>query len=127
MANNPKLAEVRVATQFGPGNPGGNSNPAKRAAGAAAWRALLADFEENGVDAILAMREANPTAYVQLVASGLPAEKALDLTVRKVESLMEEQARMMAESYLESKRRSAAGPVGADPVHDSVPTGLPTG
>ena len=109
------------------GNPLGRHNPAKRLAGEACWKALRDDFEANGVQAIIEMREKKPEAYVALVASGLPVEKAIDLTVNRVESLMEEQARLMAESYLESKRRSAAGPVGADPVHNSVQAGLPTG
>lgn len=127
MANNPKLAEVRAATQFGPGNQGGNSNPAKRAVGRAAWNALLADFEENGVQAIIDMREKKPEAYVALAASGLPAEKAVDLTVRRVESLSEEQSRMMAEEIIERHKRRLASAKLAAGVHDSDAAGLPSG
>lgn len=111
------------ATRFKPGNAGGGLNPAKREAGATCWKELLADFTENGAAAIIAMREANPTAYVQLVASGLPAEKNIDITTRHVESLSEEQARMMAETIIEqSQRRLAPSSGGAARVHDSVST-----
>lgn len=109
------------------GNPLGRHNPAKRLAGEACWKALRDDFMENGVDAIIEMRTKKPEAYIALVASGLPAEKALDVTVRKAETLLEEQARLMAESYLESKRRAAAGSPEPNTVHDSVQAGLPTG
>lgn len=125
---NPNLPPVE--TRFKPGqvaNPLGRHNPAKRLAGEACWKALRDDFEANGVEAIIEMRTKKPEAYVALVASGLPAEKALDLTVRKAESLLEEQARLMAESYLESKRRAAVGSPEPDSVHDSVSPGLPTG
>ena len=108
-------------------NPLGRHNPAKRTAGEKCWAALRDDFEVNGVAAIEAMREANPVAYVQLIASGLPAEKAIDLNVRTAESLHDEQARMIAESYLETVRRATAGAEGSDSVHAELPAGLPTG
>jgi hypothetical protein len=119
-----------VETRFQPGqsgNPAGRTNPAKRAAGEACWKALLADFEANGAEAVERLRAEHPKEYVTLVASGLPQETKTDLNVHKVESLHEEQARWMAESYIESRKRAAASEVGADPVHASVPAGLPTG
>lgn len=121
---NPKLPEVGIETRFGAGKNMPGANPAKRAVGRAAWNALLADFEENGVQAIIDMREKKPEAYVALAASGLPAEKAVDLTVRRVESLSEEQARMMAEEILERHKRIGTGSELAAGVHDSHAAGL---
>ena len=127
---NPNPPPPPVANQFKPGqsgNPLGRHNPAKRLAGEAAWKALRDDFEVNGVQAIIDMREKKPEAYVALVASGLPAEKAIDLTVKRLESLTEEQSRLMAEEIIERHKRrlaSAGEPAG---VHDSVPAGLPAG
>ncbi len=124
---NPSIATAGTATRFAPGNAGGGRNPAKRAAGQACWEALLADFGEHGVQAIIDMRTAKPEQYVSLVASGLPAEKAIDLTVKHAESLSDEQSRLMAEEILERhKRRTASAGLTAS-VHDSVSTGLPTG
>lgn len=108
------------------GNPLGRTNPAKRAAGESCWKALLADFTKHGVKAIRDMRENKPEQYVTLVASGLPAEKSIDLNVRNHESLSDEQSRLMAEEILErSKRRLTASAGGANPIHDSVPARLP--
>lgn len=116
------------ATQFAEGNPGGNINPAKRATGRAAWRAMLADFEVHGVHAIERMREEFPSQYVQLAASGLPTEKSIDLNVHRRETLSEEQSRMMAETIIEQhKRRIATSPVESASVYDSAATRLPTG
>ena len=105
----------------------GRTNPAKRAAGEACWKGLLADFLVNGIDAIVAFRTANPGGYVQLVASGLPAETKIEATIHTGPLLTLAQAADMAESIIESSRRSTAGASGTDPVRDSEPTGLPAG
>jgi hypothetical protein len=71
--------------------------------------------------------EGNSPRLTSLLASGLPVETKHDHSIRKVESLHEEQARLMAETYIESRQRAAASEVGADPVHAGVPAGLSTG
>ena len=115
------------ATRFtsGPDNKGGGRNPAKRAAGQACWDALLADFKEFGIPSIIAFREAFPAAYVTLVASGLPIESRREIEVRRVESLSEEQARMMAEEIIaqyvnDDDGSISAGASGVDTLHDSL-------
>lgn len=122
-----KPASLSNLRSFKPGESGnlaGRTNPAKRAAGESCWKALLEDFTKHGVKAIVKMRATKPEQYVALVASGLPAEKAIDLNVRTAESLNEQQARMMAEEYLASC--VAVGAQGADPVHAGVPARLPS-
>jgi hypothetical protein len=52
-------------------------------------------------------------------------ETKADITVRKAESMHEEQARLLAESYIEARRVASAGAAASDPVHSSVSTGLP--
>ena len=127
MSNPSSLAYLKPFAPGQSGNPAGRTNPAKRAAGEACWKALLADFEANGAEAVERLRTEHPREYVALVASGLPAETKADLTVRKGETIHEEQARLIAETFIESRRRAAAVAVEPDPVHGSVPAGLPTG
>lgn len=76
------------------------------------------------------MSASQVTAAIALLRKVVPdkTESKTDLTVRRIESLGEEQARLMAQSYIAQSQRSAAlSETGADPVHDSVPTGLPPG
>lgn len=129
MAVNPaSLANLRSVKPGQVLNPEGRTNPAKREAGEKCWKALLEDFVEHGVQAIIDFREANPGAYVQLAASGLPAETKHDLNIHRAESLTEEQTRMMAEEYIEQAKRVAAQLCAPEPVgvHDSLPSGLQT-
>ena len=65
-----------VATRFKPGNPGGpGRKPGSRIVLTEAFlRALREDFEKHGVASIEAMRVANPTDYIKIVA-GLLAKQ----------------------------------------------------
>ena len=88
--------------------PGQSGNPAGRPKGSrhklqeSFLKALHEDFEANGVEAIRLMREKDPASYARVVASLLAKESSIDVTHRAVESLTEEQARVMAEDLLES-------------------------
>lgn len=106
-------------------NPNGRTDHNKRTAGEKCWKALRDDFEVNGVQAIIDFRTNNPGAYVQLAASGLPAESKV--IHERAESLTEEQARMMAEEYVDRAQRGiAASPPEPIGVHDSLQAGLQT-
>lgn len=73
------------------------------------------------------MTSSQVTAALGLLRKVVPDKSEADITLNRVESLQEEQARLMAESYIESSRRTALGAPRADPVHVSVPSGLPPG
>lgn len=73
------------------------------------------------------MTSSQVTAALGLLRKVVPDQTKIEATHRREESLQEEQARLMAESYLESKRRAAAGSPEPNTVHDSVQAGLPTG
>lgn len=64
-------------TRFKPGqsgNPAGRPKGARSKLGEAFIDALLKDWEANGIDAILKMREEKAADYVKVVASLLPKE-----------------------------------------------------
>ncbi len=69
--------QKQASTRFKPGqsgNPAGRPKGARSKLAEAFVDALLADWKENGVEAIVAMREDKPADYVKVVASLLPKE-----------------------------------------------------
>lgn len=52
-------------------------------------------------------------------------ETKSEVTVRKIESMHEEQARLLAETFIESQRLATAGAASPDSVHGGVSSGLP--
>lgn len=75
------------------------------------------------------MSPSQVAAALGLLKKVLPdlSESKTDTTIRRVESLHEEQAGLLAASFIETQRRASARAVSADPVHDSVPARLPAG
>lgn len=66
-----------VGVPFKPGqsgNPAGRPKGARSRLGEAFVDALLADWQQNGVQAIIDMRDEKPADYVKIVASILPKE-----------------------------------------------------
>jgi len=66
-----------VGVPFKPGqsgNPAGRPKGARSRLGEAFVDALLADWQENGVQAIIDMRDEKPADYVKVIASILPKE-----------------------------------------------------
>lgn len=62
-------------TQFKPGNPGGGRpKGARTKLGEAFLQALHDDFQANGKEAILGVREKKPDAYLKIIAMILPKE-----------------------------------------------------
>ena len=77
MENNPEFTGDSRDTRFKPGqsgNPAGRPKGARAKLGEAFIDALLADWNTNGVKAIIDMREERPGDYVKIVASILPKE-----------------------------------------------------
>lgn len=62
------------------GNPAGRPKGARSKLGEAFVDALLKDWEENGVQAIIDMRDERPGDYVKVIASLLPKEVDGNLT-----------------------------------------------
>lgn len=56
------------------GNPAGRPKGARSKLGEAFVDALLADWQKNGVQAVIDMREERPGDYVKVIASLLPKE-----------------------------------------------------
>src|SRR5450759_3195305 len=79
-----------------PFKPGESGNPDGRPKGARSKLSerflaeLLADFEVHGADAIVKTREADPAAYIRVIASLLPreikAEALADLTDEQIDA-----------------------------------------
>lgn len=66
-----------VGVPFKPGqsgNPAGRPKGARSKLGEAFVDALLADWQKNGVDAIIKMRDEKAADYVKVIASILPKE-----------------------------------------------------
>lgn len=62
-----------VEHRFKPGNPG-RPKGSRNKLGEDFLKALHADFEENGVEAIAQVREEKPDQYLKVIASILPKE-----------------------------------------------------
>jgi len=56
------------------GNPAGKPKGARTKLGEAFIDALLADWKENGIKAIIDMRDEKPADYVKIIASLMPKE-----------------------------------------------------
>lgn len=88
---------------------------------------LYADWQVGGEGVIAKVRESDPVAYLKIVAQLLPKESKVDLSVRAIESVSDEQARLMAEALIDSARASpGVREEEPDRVHDSVSPGLPS-
>lgn len=69
------MNEAQKATQFQKGNKLGGRPKGSRSAFAETFlKDFLADWENHGVDAIVACREQDPVAYIKVAASLLPKE-----------------------------------------------------
>ncbi len=64
-------------------NPGGKPVGARNALSASFLKALTKDFDKHGVAAITAMREEHPDRYVTVVASLVPKENDLNVTLKR--------------------------------------------
>lgn len=62
---------------------------------------MLADWQEHGADAIARMRQADPAAYVRVVASLLPRHVAVDRS--PVEGLTDDELEGLIRRLLSSK------------------------
>ena len=83
-----RTAEHLVAYQFKPGNPG-RPKGARNRLGEAFLNDLMADWEENGAQAIIDMRTAKAADYVKVVASILPQQ--LNVKVNELDELTDDQ------------------------------------
>ena len=83
ITNGAKMAERNAKGQLVPGHPGGPGRPkgSRHKLGEDFLAALLDDFQENGVAAIAAAREQNPSAYLKTIATILPKSLEVDLGV----------------------------------------------
>ena len=72
-----------VEHQFKPGNPG-RPKGARSKLGEAFLEALLEDFTEHGVAAIVKVRDEKPDQYLKVVASILPKEIQAEVSHRYV-------------------------------------------
>lgn len=61
------------ATRFQPGNPG-RPKGARSKLGEAFIKAMLEDFQKNGIVAVETVRETKPDQYLKVIASILPKE-----------------------------------------------------
>lgn len=75
--DSPEITGDKQDTRFKPGqsgNPAGRPKGARSKLGEAFIDALLADWQANGIKAIIDMRDDKPADYVKVVASLLPKE-----------------------------------------------------
>ena len=82
------MAERNAKGQLLPGHPGGPGRPkgSRHKLGEDFLAALLDDFNENGVAAIAAAREQNPSAYLKTIAMMVPKSVELDVGESFVET-----------------------------------------
>ena len=71
------------------------------------------------------MTSSQVTAALGLLRKVVPDQTKIDTTVRRGESVSEEQSRMMAEEIIERHKRATPSPNIAAGVHDSDAAGLP--
>ena len=77
-----EMAERNAKGQLLPGHPGGPGRPkgSRHKLGEDFLAALLDDFNENGVAAIAAAREQNPSAYLKTIAMIVPKSLEVDMS-----------------------------------------------
>jgi len=110
--------------------PGQSGNPSGRPAVPASVTAACRAHTDAAIAVLVAAMD-DVDARVRVVAANSILDRAwgkattiVEATVRKAESLHEEQARLLAESFIESQRRITSGATEPNTVHDSVPAGL---
>ena len=81
ITNGAKMAERNAKGQLLPGHSGGPGRPkgSRHKLGEDFLAALLDDFNENGVAAIAAAREQNPSAYLKTIAMIVPKSLEIDV------------------------------------------------
>ena len=81
ITNGAEMAERNAKGQLLPGHPGGPGRPkgSRHKLGEDFLAALLNDFQENGVAAIAAAREQNPSGYLKTIATILPKSLEVDV------------------------------------------------
>lgn len=93
-------------------NGGGRPKGSRNKLGEAFVSDLLNDWEENGVEVIEAVRRDKPDAYLKVVASILPKE--MNVNVRPLEEMTDEQLRKHVERLAKELGPLAAFAVGGD-------------
>jgi hypothetical protein len=105
------------------GRPAGSKNKSTRKADEA-FELVFDAMQENDTTSLLAWAQLNPTEFYKLFAKKLTTASDNHNHV-VTESVTEEQARSMAEAFIESSRnRVGEGKPGC--LHDSVSPGLPS-
>lgn len=107
-AETPKPEKDPETGRFLPGNSGngGRRKGARAKLGEAFVADLLDDWEANGAEAIVKVRNEKPDAYLKVIASILPKE--VNLSLQPFEEMTDEQLRQRAKQLLEE-----LGPVAA--------------
>ncbi len=116
MSDESKAPEQDEKTgRFVAGNSGNGGRPkgSRNKLGEAFVADMLADWEAHGVQAIAKVRDEKPDAYLKVVASILP--KQLDVNVRPLEEMTDDQLRKQAERLIEE-----LGPLAAFAAGGSV-------
>lgn len=98
-------------SQFKKGE-GGRKKGSRNKLGEAFVADLLADWEEHGSETIQKVREERPADYVKVVASILP--KDVNVNVRPLEEMTDDQLRAQAERLLAELGPVAAFAAGGD-------------
>ncbi len=94
------------------GNPKGRPKGSRNKLGEAFVADMLADWEEHGAKTIQKVREERPADYVKVVASILP--KDVNVNVRPLEELTDDQLRKQAEQLIAELGPLAAFATGGD-------------
>jgi hypothetical protein len=97
------------------GNPGGKPVGARNELSAAFLRAVIADFNANGADAITKLRTESPVKYCELIAGLLPSEANVsvksDHTVTHVTEPVSATAGWVSEALRERADREMPKPL----------------